>query len=136
MTSDVMLAIKTIIIVSPNWQIVSPNWRKVLKLFRQTEVMAQVAIDSASLACVMMWALLLAQASGRKDMGVSMSHTKGRSDVERVKWPNLEAIVPDVEPRFIEGDALYIVVETVEYIKYSNREEKIRSCATLNLGRD
>ena len=29
--SDLMLAIKTIIIVSP-------NWRKVLKLFRQTEV--------------------------------------------------------------------------------------------------
>ena len=31
MTSDLMLAIKTIIIVSP-------NWRKVLKMFRQTEV--------------------------------------------------------------------------------------------------
>ena len=47
MTSDLMLAIKTIIIVSP-------NWRKVLKLFSQTEVQlshtAQVAIDSASLA--------------------------------------------------------------------------------------
>ena len=44
MTSDLMLAIKTIIIVSP-------NWRKVLKLFRQTEVCCanQVAIDSASL---------------------------------------------------------------------------------------
>ena len=33
MTSDLMLAIKTIIIV-----FVSPNWQKVLKLFRQTEV--------------------------------------------------------------------------------------------------
>ena len=42
MTSDLMLAIKTIIIVSP-------NWRKVLKLFRQTEVRC-AAIDSASLA--------------------------------------------------------------------------------------
>ena len=31
MTSDLMLAIKTIIIVSP-------VWRKILKLFRQTEV--------------------------------------------------------------------------------------------------
>ena len=39
MTSDLMLAIKTIIIVSP-------NWRNVLKLFRQTEVRCAMAIAS------------------------------------------------------------------------------------------
>ena len=44
MTSDLMLAIKTIIIVSP-------NWRKVLKLFSQTEVRC-AAIDSASLGII------------------------------------------------------------------------------------
>ena len=47
----IMSAIKTIISVSP-------NWRKVLKQFRQTEV-AQVAIDSASLDCAVLFQVFL-----------------------------------------------------------------------------